>query len=85
MAKTTLTIVVNGTETDIERNDNAPLGSVIGKALAQTGNTGQPPDRWELKDKDGNLLDPNKKIGEFGFPAVVVLFLTLQAGVAGAQ
>ena len=85
MAKTTLTIVVSGTETEVERNENAPLRSVLGKALSQTGNSGQPPESWELKDKDGNLLDLDKKIGDFGFTPATVLFLALKAGVTGQQ
>lgn len=82
--KETLTIVVNGQPVEVEANDNAPLKSVIGKALEKSGNVGQPPENWELKDAAGNLLDPDKKIGEYGFPADVKLFLNLKAGVAGA-
>lgn len=81
--KTTLSIVVSGDLTEIERNDNAPLRSVIGKALAQTGHSGQANENWILKDKDGNPLDLDRKIGEFGFPAGVVLYLSLGAGVTG--
>ena len=78
-----LTIVVNGTTTTVERNENAPLKSVIGKALAQTGNTGQPPENWEFRDAAGTVLDPDRKIGDFHFPPDVKLFLSLKAGVAG--
>jgi hypothetical protein len=81
--KTTLSIVVSGDLTEVERNDNAPLRSILGKALAQTGHSGQANENWILKDKDGNPLDLDRKIGEFGFPAGVVLYLSLAAGVTG--
>jgi hypothetical protein len=83
MAKTTLKIVVSGDVTEVERNDNAPLRSVIGKALEQTGHAGQAGENWILKDKDGNSLDVDRKIGDFGFADGVVLYLSLEAGVAG--
>ena len=82
--KNTLTVIVNGTPTEVEANENAPLKMIIPKALEQTGNTGQPPDQWELKDAQGNLLDLGKKIGDYHFPADVKLFLSLKAGVGGS-
>lgn len=81
--KQTLTIVVASTPTEVTRNENAPLGSVVEKALAQTNNIGQPPENWELKDKDGNVLDLNRKIKDFNFPDGIVLFLSLKAGIGG--
>jgi hypothetical protein len=81
--KETLTIVVNGQPVEVEANANAPLGSVIAKALDLSGNVGQPPENWELKDAAGALLDLDKKIGDYHFPDDVKLFLSLKAGVAG--
>ncbi len=81
--KETLTVVVNGSPTEVPVNDQAPLRTVIPKALQQTGNTGQPPDNWELKLADGTVLLLDKKIGEYGFEESVVLFLSLKAGAGG--
>lgn len=81
--KETLTVIVNGTSTEVEVNENAPLGTIIPKALHQTGNQGQPPESWELKDAAGNPLDLNAKIGDFHFPENVKLFLSLKAGIGG--
>lgn len=81
--KLTLTVIVNGTPTSVEANDNAPLKTIIPKALEQTGNSGQPPDQWELKDAQGNLLNLDQKIGDFHFPPGAKLFLSLKAGVGG--
>jgi hypothetical protein len=78
-----LTVVVNGAPTVVEANLNAPLKSIIGKALEQTGNTGQPPDNWELRDAAGTVLDLDAKIGTFGFDSDTRLFLNLRAGVGG--
>lgn len=81
--KISLTVVVNGQPTVLDALEDAPLGTIIPDALRQTENTGQPPDRWELRDADGNLLDLAKTIGEYGFPAEFRLFLNLKAGVGG--
>lgn len=82
--KTDIAVVVNGQPTLVEANPNAPLKTVIPKALQETGNTGQPPENWELRDSNGTLLDTSKKIESFGFAPGVQLFLNLKAGVGGA-
>ena len=81
--KISITIVVNGQPTVVDVFDDAPLGTIIPDALRQTENSGQPPENWELRDADGNLLDLDKKIGDYGFPEKVRLFLNLKAGVGG--
>lgn len=83
MAKIALAVVVNGQSTTVEANPEAPLRTIIEPALQQTGNAGQPPDNWELRDVNGTLLDLEKKIEDFQFPANVRLFLNLKAGVGG--
>jgi hypothetical protein len=80
-----LTIVVNGQPTVVRANKNAPLRTVIPRALEQTGNAGQPVDNWELRDSAGALLNLDQKIGEFHFPPNARLFLNLKAGVGGAS
>ena len=79
-----LAIVVNGQPTLVRANKNAPLHTVIPKALQQTGNAGQPPENWELRDAGGAVLPLDTKVGDFGFPADIRLFLNLKAGVGGA-
>ena len=81
--KALLTIIVNGAPAVVERNENAPLKSAIEKALADTGNVGQPIENWELRDANGNVLDVSQKISAFDFPVDVKLFLSLKAGVGG--
>lgn len=80
-----LTVVVNGTSTNVETNQNAALQSVIVKALAQTNNSGRPPGDWELKDIGGTVLDPHKKPRDYKLASGATLFLTLKAGVGGER
>jgi len=76
-------IVVNGTPVEIEQNENSPLKTLIDKALKETGNVGQSPENWELRDEQGVLLEPDRKIASYGFADRVTLFLSLKAGVGG--
>ena len=78
-----ITVVVNGQPTTVKANLNAPLHTIIPRALEQTGNSGQPPENWELRDAAGSLLDLSKTIEEYGFPANTTLFLNLKAGIGG--
>ena len=78
-----ITVVVNGQPTTVKAKLNAPLHTIIPRALEQTGNSGQPPENWELRDAAGTLLDLSKKIEEYGFPANTTLFLNLKAGIGG--
>lgn len=81
--KLALTLVVNGQETVVEGNLNAPLRTLIPRALDQTGNSGQPPENWELRNDQGTLLDVSHKLSTFGFTSGSRLFLNLKAGVGG--
>jgi hypothetical protein len=83
--KLDLVIVVNGHPTTVDVEPNALLRSVIPKALEQTGNQGQPPENWELRDANGVVLDIAKKVRDFGFAIGTKLFLNLKAGVGGGQ
>lgn len=81
--KRDIAVIVNGEPTVVEANVNAPLGTIIPKALEQTENTGQPPENWELRDAQGNELDLHKKVEDYDFAENVVLKLNLKAGIGG--
>jgi hypothetical protein len=81
--KVSLEVVVNGSPTPIEANVNQPLHAIKGKALSQTGNSGQPPENWEFRDAPGALIDESKKVGELGLTDGSRVFLNLKAGVGG--
>jgi hypothetical protein len=78
-----LVIVVNGISYDVKANVEAPVLVVIEKALDESGNKGQPPQNWELRNAAGQLLDPHKKLEEYHLPDGTKLFLSLKAGVGG--
>jgi hypothetical protein len=81
--KIELIVVVNGQPTDVVANEEAPLLTVVAKALEQTGNTGQPPENWELRNASGVELDVNQKVEDYNFAPRTQLFLNLKAGVGG--
>ena len=81
--KIAIVVVVNGEPTTVEANPNAPLHTIIPKALTATGNVGQPPENWELRDAEGNMLDTDRKIESFAWAAGIRLFLSLKAGIGG--
>ena len=83
--KTEITVVVNGKPAEVFAVEDQPIGAIISDALEQTGNTGQPPENWELRDAEGNLLDPNKNFGDYPFSEKDRLFLNLKAGVGGGR
>jgi hypothetical protein len=78
-----LTVVVNGQPTQVAAHDEAPLLTVVEKALQQTGNSGQPPENWELRNASGVELDVHKKVEDYHFEPGTQLFLNLKAGVGG--
>jgi hypothetical protein len=83
--KIALVAVVNGQPVNVEGNVNAPLQTIIPEALEKSGNKGQPPENWLVKDEQGNELDRLKKIGDFNFAPGTKIFLSLRAGVTGVS
>lgn len=82
--KIQLQIVVNGNPVTVEANIHEPLEALLVPTLKKAGVAGNPePDRWIFKDQNGNVLDKNKKVGDFGFAAGATIFLSLEAGIAG--
>ncbi len=81
--KLTLRIIVNGNPVAVDANMNAPLRTVVPKALELGQVVGQPAENWELRDAAGNLLDLAQKIEDFSFAAGTTLSLSLKAGVGG--
>lgn len=78
-----LTFIVNGTETLVEKvNVHQPLHVSVNKALEQTGNTGRAISEWQVIYND-QTLDPNAKVEDFNFPENAVIFLSLKAGQGG--
>jgi len=80
--KITVTVVVNGTPTEVETNVKAALHSLVSKALEQSGSAGQSTDGWELRI--GDLpADLSGKPEDYGLEDGATVFLNLKAGVGG--
>ena len=77
-----LTFIVNGTETVVEKvNIHLPLHVPANEALKQTGQT-RPLSEWQVI-YDDKTLDVNKKVEDYNFPEDAVIFLSLKAGQGG--
>lgn len=78
-----LTFIVNGTETIVEKvNVHQPLHVSVQKALEQTGNASRPLGDWQVIYND-QTLDTNKKVEDFNFPVNAIIFLSLKAAQGG--
>ncbi len=80
-----ITIVVNGQPVEVKVGLDEQIGEAVEDALKDSGNSGQPPERWELRDESGQSIDTGKKIGGSGIMAGAKLFLNLKAGVGGSS
>ena len=80
-----ITMVVNGQPVTIKATEQEKLSEVRQRALTETQNLAQPPENWEIKNEAGAVLDPDKRVGGYHFGKEVTLFLSLKAGVAGAD
>lgn len=81
--KISLKFVVNGVETTVDANNNAPLLAALQKALEDTNNQGQAPQKWEVRNESGEKLDTSQKVSDLGLISGAVLMVSLQAGAAG--
>jgi hypothetical protein len=80
-----LTVVVNGQPVALQVSTHVETRSLIERAFSKSGNQGQPLANWELRDAGGQILDPAKKLGDYGISDGVTLFLNLKAGVGGQR
>lgn len=78
-----ITVVVSGQPQRIRVNTHQTVEHLVHEALKQSGNTGQPPDQWELRTEEGALLDQQRRIADVGIVAGVTLFLNPRAGAGG--
>jgi hypothetical protein len=81
--KISVEVIVSGQPVSLEVNSEAPLRSLVERALTSTGNGGQPPENWEFRNQAGDLLDMDLKVGALALTSGAHLFLNLKAGVGG--
>lgn len=84
MSQVSIEVVVNGSGVQVKANPNAPLKTVIPEALRLSGNQGQPPKNWEIRDAAGTDLDEDTKLEDYlRVNPALRLFLNLRAGING--
>lgn len=81
--KLQLTFIVSGQAYEDSFPENQPLQAAIQHVLAQTKNTGQPPENWVVTF-DGQLLDPKKSLADLGLTNGQRLLLNPRTGRGGA-
>ena len=80
--KIEIEIIINGkSEGKMQFPPGIKLMGLRAEVLEKTGNVGQPPDKWDMKDPTGNLLDPNKHLRDY--PGLTQIWFTPQVGVGG--
>lgn len=79
----TLVFIINGQDFKITADPNAPLGLAVAQALRESGNTGRPPEEWEVRDVEGVLLEQRRTPTELRLRGGARLFLSLQVGAGG--
>ena len=76
-------VIVNGKPVEV-RYVPREHGTVLARrALEESKNSGQNPDKWQLRDEKGNLLDQTQRVSEYKLTAHSKLFLNLTAGGGG--
>lgn len=78
-----LIIVVSGVPQQVRINQREPVSHAVREALRASGNPGQPPEDFELRNEDGALLDLNVRAEQAGLTDGMTLFLNPRAGVGG--
>jgi len=80
--KIKLEIIVNGKSFgEMFFPEGIELIGLRSEALEKTKNIGQPPENWDVKDANGNILDLKKHLSEIA--GISQLWLTLKAGIGG--
>lgn len=75
--------IINGENFPVDVRDDATLGLAVERALKESGNTGRPPDEWEVRDSNGVLLEMGRTIERLGLKNGARLFLSLRVGAGG--
>jgi hypothetical protein len=78
-----LIIVVSGAPEAVRVNRNEHLENAVREALRESGNHGQRPEDWELRNESGQLLALSLRAGEAGLFDGQTLFLSPKAGAGG--
>jgi hypothetical protein len=80
-SKHSLMFIINGEETSQPVTPGMPMAAARNHGLVATGNTGRPPDEWEIREVSGVLVPPD--VMAVSFPHETRLFCTLKVGGGG--
>ena len=64
---------------------NTRVESLVARVLSESGNTGQPAENWELRDRDGRLIDSGILIRDSGIVDGATFYLNPHAGWGGGD
>jgi hypothetical protein len=78
-----LVIVVSGVPRPVRINLHVRLEQAVRDVLRDSGNSGQPPEDFELRTEDGQLLSFDSRAGDVGLHDGQTLFLNPRAGAGG--
>jgi hypothetical protein len=78
-----LIFIINGEDFKVISDENAPLQLAVAQALRESGNTGRPPEEWEVRDVNGVLLEQHRTPKELQLHKGSRLFLSLKVGAGG--
>lgn len=78
-------VVVSGQSERLRVNVHQTLEHLVHESLQRSGNPGQGPSDWELRDGSGALLDQSQTVGAAGIADGATLFLNPKAGAGGGD
>ena len=78
-----LTFIINGEDTLVEADQDAPIEGARDWALVASRNTGRPPETWDVRSRRGEMLNPAAAPAALGLVDGDRLFLVLQVGAGG--
>lgn len=84
--KDTLTVVVGGNPVEVHANENEQISVIIDHALREAKQVGRPASDWELRpgdDAGAQVLDPHRKLRDYGITLSNTLWLSLGSGGGG--
>jgi hypothetical protein len=81
--KFTLVFIINGQDFPIHVDPKLPLSVAVQRVLQESGNTGRPPEEWEVRDASGVLLETHRTPHELGLRDGARLFVSLRVGAGG--
>ena len=78
-----LLFIINGQDFPVAVDFHAPLMTAVVKALTESGNTGRPPEEWEVRNASGVLLETSRTPEELRLHDETRRFLSLKVGAGG--